>query len=78
MREAYDDVAKKWSLLAEATYREAESLDGDEEMVRAVYGRFKNEEEALFNSTGWTYEEFRAATLSRVSGELGSSGNVQQ
>lgn len=69
MKTSYDDVAKKWSLLAESTYREATSLDGDEEKVRGVYQRFKDEEEALFGREGWTYEEFRAETLSRSGGE---------
>lgn len=65
MKTPYDDVAKKWSLLAESTYKEATSLGPDEEGVRGVYQRFKDKEDALFNEEGWTYEEFRAETLSR-------------
>lgn len=78
MKATYEDIAAKWGALAEATYVQATSLEGDEEKVRNVYQRFKEAEEGLFQKEGWTYEEFRQETLSRTAKGSSTDDSVQQ
>lgn len=62
----YDSIATEWGALAEITYRSATIVKDNEDAVRQVYANFKEEEEKLFDSGGWTYAEFKEETMRRA------------
>lgn len=77
MRTPWEDIIGEWEYLASKAYTSARLLTEHDDIVK-VYEVFKEQETQLFDRTGWTYEEFRAETLSRASGELGIATDVQQ
>lgn len=66
MKTPYDDIAPLWERLAGQAYNDAMALGEDREAIVEVFTRFRDAEDKLLTENGWTYDEFREATMLAV------------